>query len=52
MKEYHIPVLLKESVYALALQPGGIYVDATLGGGGHTEHILQSQPGKIGLNPE
>lgn len=38
-------MLLKESVDALALQSGGIYVDATLGGGGHAEYILQSQTG-------
>ena len=42
MAEYHVPVLLKESVEAMALQSKGIYVDATLGGGGHTEHILKS----------
>ncbi|MDO9577969.1 MAG: 16S rRNA (cytosine(1402)-N(4))-methyltransferase RsmH [Candidatus Cloacimonadales bacterium] len=44
MSNYHVPVLLKESVDALALQPNGIYVDATLGGGGHAEYILTSQP--------
>jgi len=39
---YHIPVLLKESIEALQIKPGGIYVDATLGGGSHSELILQS----------
>jgi len=42
MDNYHLPVLLQEAVTALALKPGGIYVDATLGGGGHTGKILQS----------
>lgn len=44
MSEYHVPVLLNESVEALNLKAGGIYVDATLGGGGHTAHILLQQP--------
>ncbi|MEL6863498.1 MAG: 16S rRNA (cytosine(1402)-N(4))-methyltransferase RsmH [Bacteroidota bacterium] len=38
---YHVPVLLEESVEGLLLQPNGIYVDATFGGGGHSKHILQ-----------
>lgn len=37
---YHIPVMLQESVDILEVKPGGIYVDATLGGGGHSRAIL------------
>ncbi|MDR1983799.1 MAG: 16S rRNA (cytosine(1402)-N(4))-methyltransferase RsmH [Prevotellaceae bacterium] len=41
MKEmYHIPVLLNESVDALNINPTGIYVDVTFGGGGHSREIL------------
>ena len=38
--EYHNPVLLKESVDALAIKRDGIYVDVTFGGGGHSKEIL------------
>ena len=38
----HIPVLLEEAIQLLAPVDGGIYVDGTLGLGGHTEKILQS----------
>ena len=37
---YHVPVLLKESVDGLSIQPGGIYIDVTFGGGGHSREIL------------
>lgn len=37
---YHVPVLLKESVDGLAVRPGGVYVDATFGGGGHSREVL------------
>ena len=33
---YHIPALLKESIDGLNIQPDGIYVDVTFGGGGHS----------------
>jgi len=38
---YHIPVLLNESIDGLNIQPGGIYVDVTMGGGGHSHAILK-----------
>lgn len=41
---YHHPVLLEESVAALEVEKGGIFVDATFGGGGHTGEILRRMP--------
>ena len=38
---YHVPVLLKESIDGLAVQPDGVYVDVTFGGGGHSREILR-----------
>ncbi|MFB5067405.1 MAG: 16S rRNA (cytosine(1402)-N(4))-methyltransferase RsmH [Candidatus Wallacebacter cryptica] len=40
----HQPVLLNEVIAGLNLKPNGIYVDCTLGGGGHTQAVLDSQP--------
>lgn len=37
---YHNPVLLQESVQALAIKKDGIYIDVTFGGGGHSKEIL------------
>ena len=37
---YHVPVLLRESVDGLDIQPDGVYVDVTFGGGGHSREIL------------
>jgi 16S rRNA (cytosine1402-N4)-methyltransferase len=45
MSEYHIPVLLEESIDGLNLQPGGIYADVTYGGGGHSRRILEKLQG-------
>ncbi len=39
--EKHIPVLLNETIKYLNINPSGIYVDMTLGGGGHAEAILE-----------
>ncbi|MDP4184040.1 MAG: 16S rRNA (cytosine(1402)-N(4))-methyltransferase RsmH [Bacteroidota bacterium] len=48
MTGYHKPVLLKESVDGLEIRPGGIYVDVTYGGGGHSREILsRMQEGKL-----
>ena len=42
----HIPVLAEEVIQALAVQPGGRYIDCTLGGGGHANSIMEhSSPG-------
>jgi len=41
MSEYHTPVLLTEAIGALFIKPGGRYVDATAGGGGHAVEIVR-----------
>ncbi|MBQ5721141.1 MAG: 16S rRNA (cytosine(1402)-N(4))-methyltransferase, partial [Bacteroidaceae bacterium] len=43
---YHIPVLLNETIDGLNIQPDGVYVDLTFGGGGHSRAILE----KLGAN--
>lgn len=49
MSEYHIPVLLDESVSALIDSTSGTYADATFGGGGHSREILSrlSENGRL-----
>ena len=42
MQEGHLPVLVEEVMSMLAPAPGSLHVDATLGGGGHTERILEA----------
>jgi 16S rRNA (cytosine1402-N4)-methyltransferase len=46
---YHVPVMLKEAVDALDINPSGIYVDCTFGGGGHSREILKrlDQKGRL-----
>lgn len=41
---YHVPVLSQELIEGVAIRPGGSYLDATLGGGGHSTLILKAQP--------
>ncbi len=41
MVDYHLPVMLAESVAGLAIKPDGTYVDVTFGGGGHSREILK-----------
>lgn len=38
--DYHIPVMLEETIAALDIKPDGVYVDCTFGGGGHSRAIL------------
>ena len=49
VETYHVPVLLKQSVDGLNIQPNGIYVDVTFGGGGHSSEILSRLDGKAHL---
>lgn len=45
---YHVPVMLKECIEGLAINPAGVYVDVTFGGGGHSREILKNL-GKDGV---
>ena len=48
-QEYHIPVMLKECLDALEIDPNGTYIDVTFGGGGHSRAIFEklSPQGKL-----
>ena len=49
LQDYHIPVLLNETIAGLNIKPGGVYVDCTFGGGGHSRFVLQqlNEAGKL-----
>src|SRR5581483_9321968 len=51
-RQYHAPVLLREMVELLAPEPGKLFVDGTLGGGGHSEAFLQAGARVIGLDQD
>ena len=50
MNFHHITVLKEETVNGLDVKPGGIYVDMTLGGGGHSEEIIKRGGRVIGID--
>ncbi|MEO7931606.1 MAG: 16S rRNA (cytosine(1402)-N(4))-methyltransferase RsmH [Chthoniobacterales bacterium] len=49
---HHVPVLAEEVLTALAPQPGELFVDGTLGGGGHSESLLRAGAHVIGLDQD
>ncbi len=52
MDTYHTPVLLQETIEFLDVQSGKRYIDATLGGGGHTEAILKLGGTVLGIDTD
>ena len=50
--EYHVPVMKEECCKYLNIVPGGVYVDCTMGGGGHTKAILQRGGKVIGIDQD
>ena len=48
MEFKHISVLLDETIEELHIKPDGIYVDGTLGGGGHAYHVYQRKEDTLG----
>lgn len=49
ISKYHVPVLLQSCIEGLDINPDGVYVDLTFGGGGHSKEILKhlSEKGKL-----
>ena len=52
MNEYHIPAMLQETIEGLNIQPDGVYVDVTFGGGGHSSAILEKLQKNDGLKSQ
>jgi len=46
---YHVPVMLQQVIEGLKVNPSGVYVDCTFGGGGHSKAILDklNEKGKL-----
>ena len=51
-QDFHTPVLLQETIDALGVKPRKKYIDATLGGGGHTFEILKSGGEVLGIDAD
>ena len=47
---YHIPVMLDDCIEALNIKPDGVYVDLTMGGGGHTGELERAMPNTMPKN--
>ena len=49
MASYHTPIMVEEVVDLIACRPGGVYLDCTAGGGGHSARLLEasSPDGKV-----
>lgn len=52
MNNYHKSVLLQETIDGLNVRPGGKYIDATMGGGGHTKSILEKGGLVLGIDAD
>lgn len=52
MNNYHVPVLLNETIEYLNVTKGGLYVDCTIGGGGHTLEILKRGGKVLGIDED
>ena len=52
MSNYHVSVLLQETIEQLQVQPGEKYIDATLGGGGHSEEIVRAGGIVLGIDQD
>jgi 16S rRNA (cytosine1402-N4)-methyltransferase len=52
MSEYHLSVLLQETIEALEIEPGKKYIDGTIGGGGHTAEILKRGGIVLGIDQD
>ncbi|MBI2611428.1 16S rRNA (cytosine(1402)-N(4))-methyltransferase RsmH [Candidatus Gottesmanbacteria bacterium] len=50
--EFHTPVLLSQVIVGLNIKKGGLYIDATIGGGGHTREILQLEGKVLGIDQD